>query len=351
MKLLTVFLSGLLITLNLIALDADHGVYYAEFKALKEAPETKSLFEQDVDGGSYTTQCNLLKYGSTTWFSQWNDWRRTLSLGNIKRQIMVGKKLSFIDSLLILELCDQNDDLIMVTHETMPALYDYVCSLSKDADIVTPFIFVTLREGFFSAFSRKIFAFKGSIVIGQQLLHDISDVELEALVAQEIGHIKYNHTNKAVAVVAGFIGLTGFTLGVVLPMLKEKDLMVHAHRVARCTAALSPLLLALFNKHFEEQADIFVSKVAEKSTGLVKFYERLQERDEARVAEFDEISTMLSDNSLNISSLLYIRLLALYYCAKAEHCVTGIYNKFAYPTHQERIDVAKKYLETQQEAA
>ena len=346
MKLSTVFLSGLLIATQLIASDASQGgVYYAEFKALKDAPKTTGLFKQDVDGGSHTTQCNLLSYQSKEFFSDWDGWRRALSLGNIKRQIMMGKELSFIDTVLIHQLCGQNDDLIIVTHETMPALYDYVCSLSKETKIATPLVFVTLREGFFSAFSRKILAFKGSIVIGQQLLHDISDTELEALVAQEIGHIKYNHMNKELAA-TGLIAVVASLASLV----KEPrgGIVINQTRLGCCLVALLPLVL-LFSKRFEKQADAFVSEEADKANGFINFYERLQQRDQARVTEFDEISTMLTDNSSEISVLLYLRLLAFYYMAKAEHCVTKVYNKFMYPTHQERINTAKAYL-AQQEA-
>ena len=34
--------------------------------------------------------------------------------------------------------------------------------------------------------------------------------------------------------------------------------------------------------------------------------------------------------------------------AKTERCIEEVYNKFAYPSHQKRIDAAKKYLAQQE---
>ena len=326
MKLSTIFLTGLFISSYLTISASNHGIYYSELKALKKTPEAKTLFEQDVDGSQHSTQDNLGMYnptfldnGERGLFSQWDTIRRTLSLGNIKRQITISKELSFIDSILIMGLCGQNDDLIIVTNQTMPALYNYVSSLAKKAKIPMPFLFISLKN--FSTSSRKVLAFRGSIVIGQQLLHDVSDEELEALVAQQIGHIKYDHTNK-------------------------KAIVNGAALVACIIPALSSLLVS---KQFAKEADMFASKVAGKANGLITFYERLEAKDQLRIAEYDEVSKMLTENAANIPMLSYLALITCYYMAKTERCVEEIYNKCAYPSHQERIDAAKKYL-AQQEA-
>ena len=326
MKLSTILLTGLFISSHLTISTGNHGIYYSELKAFKKAPETKALFEQDVDGSPCTTQDNLsvhnptfLDNGERGLFSQYDRMRRILSSGNIKRQIMLSKELSFIDSILIIGLCGKNDDLIIVTDKTMPALYNYVRSLSKKAKITMPFLFISLKN--FSTFSRKILGFRSSIVIGQQLLHDVSDEELEALIAQQIGHIKYNHSNKK-ALVNG-LGLL---------------------------ACLAPALSSLFvSKQFAQEADTFTSEVAGKANGLITFYERLETKDQLKMAEYDEVFKILEKNAVNIPMLSYFILIIGYYMATTEHCIEEIYNKFAYPSHRERIDAAKKYL-AQQEA-
>jgi Zn-dependent protease with chaperone function len=325
MKFSTIFLTALLISSHLTISTSNHGIYYNELKVFKRSSKTRALFEQDVEGSSCTTQHNLgiytptlLDSGERGLFSRWDTMIRTLSLGNIKRQITISKELSFIDSLLITKLCDPNDDLVIVTNETMPALYNYVSSLSKKAQITTPFLFISLKN--FSTFSRKILGFRSSIVIGQQLLHDVSDEELEALIAQQIGHIKYYHTNKKAMV-------NGITL------------------IAYIIPALSSLLVS---KQFAKQADMFASKVAGKANGLITFYERLKAKDQLIIAEYNEVSRMLTQNAANIPLLSYLILTIGYYMSKTEHYIEKTYNKWAYPSHQERIDAAKKYLAQQE---
>jgi hypothetical protein len=340
MKFSTVLLSGLLASSQFIVSVSSHSVYYEEFKALKNAPKTHMLFDQDVDGGSHTTQCNLEMYrpvGSNFedlaiygWLDQV---RRFIALGNIHRIIAMGKELSWFNHILQAGLCDINADLLIVTPETMPSLYDYVETLSKKAKIATPVVFVSLKQGFFKTFSRKMLMFTGSIVIGQQILHDVSDEELEALVAQQIGHIKYHHYNK------NFLLQAAAAYGVAhLVFSKEYENKFLTWFV------IPALTSVIMNKRFERQADTFACKQAGKSNGIIAFYERLQAKDHARAAEFGAVSHIIQENAAELPMLTYIGLMMNYYLAKAEHCVAGVYNQFAYPSSQARIHAAQKHI-------
>lgn len=351
MKFFKVVLSCLLVASPLMVSASEYSVYYEEFKALKNAPKTKVLFEQDVDGGSHTNQCNLEMYrpfsitpdniedlGS---FTNLDLTRRALSLGTIQRNIAMGKALSLFNQVLQIGLCDINADLIIVTPQTMPSLYNYVNTLSKKAKIQTPVVFISLKEGFFKTFSRKILMFAGSIVIGQRVLHDVSDEELEALVAQQVGHIKYNHYNQTYLLQAA-------ASWAVFNLVCDNNKSICNNRLFAwfIVPALTTLLIG---KRFEKQVDKFVCKHAGKSNGIIAFYERLQGIDQARAAEFDTISRTIKDNAANLPILTYIVLMMHYYFAKAEDCVTKVYNKFAYPSYQSRIDAANDFL-SQQEA-
>jgi len=341
-KICMALLAGLLVASQCVVSASDHSVYYEEFKALKKSPSTQLLFDEDIDGGSHTTQCNLEMYRPTFLdsedlgvFTLFDQCRRQLSLGSIQRNIAIGKELSLLDQFLQAGLCDINADLIIVTSETMPALYNYVESIAKKAKISTPVVFVSLKKGFFKAFSRKILMFTGSVVIGQELLHDVSDEELEALVAQQIGHIKYHHTNKMFLLKAAAACCVYYAL--------NKDMGLYNNRLLKwfIIPALSSLIVS---KRFEKHADMFACNGAGKSNGLIKFYERLQEKDKVRAAEFGVLSHVIQENAADLSMLTYINLMAQYYLAKIEHSATETYNKFAYPSHQARIDSAKKYL-------
>lgn len=342
MKLFRILLSGLLISSQFVSADS-HSIYYQEFKALKNNPTTSILFDEELDGGSYTNQCNLEMYrpwmGDIGYFAQADQLRRALSLGAINRDIATAKQLSFFKLLLQRGLSDADADLIIVTPETMPALYDYVADIAQKANIATPVVFISLKQGLFKTFSRKICMFTGSMVIGQQLLHDVSQEELEALVAQEIGRIKHNHTNKKF--VLDIAVMTAFLMAV-----KENKTIFKSKFIGYfMVPALSYLILG---KWFEKQADTFASEVAKKADGLIKFYQRLQMRDQARDAGFDTAFRTINENATQMSMLAYICIMMNYYLAKAEVCAAKLYNKYAYPSHEERIAAAQQYL--QQEA-
>ncbi len=353
MNICKVVLSGLLIT-SYVSADSN-GIYSGEFKAFKATPENKLLFNQERSGGSHTNQCNINSYKSLlieddlSFFATMNAMRRDFALGSFEREIASAKELSLINFLLQTGLSESNSDLIIVTSKNMPVLYNYVDSISKKAEIATPVIFVSLKKDFFKSFSRKILTFTGSIVIGQELLQNLSDEELEAVVAQEIGHIKYNHTNKTFLLHATALGSFMYAVKMLLKSKKpgclvgDMNVLVSESVKILVVPALASLLVS---KRFAKQADLFASE-AGKSNGLINFYERLQARDQLRDEEFDAIIESLQKNSAEIPMLLYAGFFIFYYVAKAEDYVAKIYNKFAYPSHQERIEAAKEYLQQQ----
>ncbi|HLJ31142.1 MAG TPA: hypothetical protein VKU36_01780 [Candidatus Babeliales bacterium] len=350
-----VFLSGVLIASSFVSATSNYGVYYNELKALQENPTTKGLFEQDLDGGSCSTQCNLEDYRPLLMdmsghglFSLLIDMRKALSLGTFQRRIMEGKKLSFISCLLQTGLSGpSNADLIIVTSDTMPALYNYIDSLAKKSAVKTPVVFISLKKGFFKSFSRKICMFTGSMVIGQQMLEDLSDEAIEAAVARNIASIKYNHSNKKFVLnIAMGAALSGITVQLFLSQNDvNKWISLFTAYLTYSWFAVPALSSLIVGKRFARHVDAFACKEADRAKGLIELYECLQERDQTRAAGFDKISNMLGENAADISLLVYFGLLVHYYMAKAEHCVVGTYNKFAYPSYEQRIEETKKYLQ------
>lgn len=363
MNMRSVILFGLSIA-SYVSAD-NHGVYSSEFKAFKTAPENQLLLNQERSGGSHTNQCNIDAYRSlvfeddqsSEFFTTMNLMRQDFALGAIQREIVMAKELSLMGFLLQTGLSGHNSDLIIVTSENMPALYNYVDSISKKSNIATPVVFVSLKKDFFKSFSRKVLMFTGSIVIGQELLQNLSDEELEAVVAQEIGHIKYNHSNKSFLLQAAALGsFMYFVVNKMSSKAKNLDLStVNLQSVGAnllCNELVKifvvPALVSLLvSKRFAQQVDLFASEVG-KSNGLINFYERLQTRDQLRVEEFDAISDSLQKNAAEMPMLLYAGFCIFYYMAKTEDYVAGIYNKFAYPSHQERIAAAQQYLASQE---
>ena len=158
---LQIFLLSTLFTLShLMSASVNQGVYYGELKALKARPDSKMIFDKDADG----------------------------DLRKIHRDIPIYKNLSFFHQ-LIRRGC-LGFDVIIVTYDTMPSLYGYIESICKLANVAVPTIFITRKEVFFNAFAQKLLMSTGAFVIGQKLLKESSDQEVEAIVAHEIGHIR-----------------------------------------------------------------------------------------------------------------------------------------------------------------
>ncbi|MGB8467549.1 MAG: M48 family metalloprotease, partial [Candidatus Babeliales bacterium] len=120
------------------------------------------------------------------------------SLQYLQRDIYNYSKLTFAQRLI--RFIFLAFDTIVVTPETMPALYAYTQKVCDAAHIPMPVIFLTRENTLYNAAAQKLFLSTGGIIIGQELLNDVTDDELEAIIAHEIGHIKHNHINKHMAI-------------------------------------------------------------------------------------------------------------------------------------------------------
>lgn len=343
-------LSGLLITSTFVAFADKHGIYYSELKAFKKAPATKEMFDEDALFELSAIQRDITTYKNLTWFQRW-------------------VRKSFLEC-----------DVIIVTSETLPTLYAYVDGICKKANIITPTIFVTRQNGFFNAAAQKLLMSSGAIIIGQKLMHDISDEALEAVLAHEIGHIKYNHGNKTLALVVGSLVLfpilfKQFKLdkefNAIMAMLKliDENKLVSPQdawnifakvntfrtKVVLLLAGVLTLPSLFINKRFEKEADEFACKDNDKSKGLIEYFELTLQKEELREEEFVAIYNLLQENKVDLSLWSNMTLGLRYYMAKVGHFYNKAhkyiyYNTFlgAHPSPKARIEAAKKYL--QQEA-
>jgi Zn-dependent protease with chaperone function len=350
-KVSKVFLSGLFIASSFVSATSNHGVYYSELKAFKKAAATKEMFDEDAHP----------------------------ELARIQRDTLICSNLTFIQRFVRSGLFEL--DLVLVTPHTLPKLYEYVDGVCKKAHIVTPTIFITRdKYGFFNAFAEKLLMSTGAIVIGQKLMRETSDNALEAVLAHEVGHIKYNHGNKKLA-----LGLGSLLLYLILfKLLLDKDFTkikqqindifsnhrvtsedvvelmrkVQTFQVKRKLLSFGISLVPAFiiNKRFEKEADEFACKDNGKSKGLIEFCELILQKEELREEEFATIYKLLQDNKADLSFIsYYFNLIIRYYSSRIGHLYNNIreyvyHHTFlgAYPSPEARIEAAKKYL--QQEA-
>ncbi len=316
MKLCRVLLSGLLITSSFISSASSHGIYYTELEVLRNAPSTKQIFDEDAHSGLSKIHCDIL----------------------------TDKELSFFQRLI--RGAFLGCDVVIVTSETMPVLYAYVDGICQKAEIVTPTIFVTRQDGFFNAFAQKLLVSTGGILIGQKLLHDLTDDAIEAVVAHEIGHIKHNHVNKMLALsVVDWIAYY-----VMLEAMSVKG-QPSGSEVLFAWVASSFVSLLIINKRFEKEADEFACKDNGKAKGIVEMFELILKKDELREEEFVAVGELLQQNWSQLSFYDNTMLGLRYSLAKFGHNFTKAYkhiyhNTFlgAHPSPEARIAAAKEYL-------
>lgn len=336
------------------AVDGNHGRYYAELQALKEAPETKMMFDEDTLD----------------------------SLGNIQSNIMSCKKLTVFQQLI--RYVFFAGDVFLVTPETMPEFHEYVEGVCKKANIDVPTIFITrkklvdpafftemarlgtiltggIQQGMMYALAQKLLVSSGAVIIEQKFLQELSDEGLEAVVTHEIGHIKHNHIYKSLAlgiVVTYLVKLamaqSGISDTITLPV-GEQVVNVHTKDIA--TGLLVWGIIALIiNKRFEKQADEFAYADNGKANGIIEVCELFLKKEQIREEEFVVVYNLLQANRASLPSLNYYSLLAYYYMEKCFHKIEK-FKKFIrhetfwglHPSDQARIAAAREYLAQQQQ--
>ncbi len=291
---------SLAISLSINAGVMSAGVYKQEYKALKEG-SYKFIFDKYVNGSLKDIQRDIHNYGELSYGERWH---RTLFLA-------IGG--------------------LVITSETMPKLYGYVDTMCKEQKIKTPTIFILPREGFFNAMAQKLLGeTTGGIIIGQDLVLESSDEELEAIVAHEIGHIKHDHVRKNVltAVSLGLVSYAGFYMlgkkyGLVKDQFYYSELTEQEaiRNVISFLAAVTGGILSklVIGKRFEREADEFAYKTMGKGKGLAQFFENLQQKDKQRDIDFDDTYALLQDKKSNIDFFGSANLNLRYHWAKMWH--------------------------------
>lgn len=234
---------------------------------------------------------------------------------------------------------------VVVTQESMPKLYTYIDSLCAQNNIPMPAVFVTLNSKYFNAFACKILTSYGGIVIGQDILNQCSEEEIEAVVAHEIGHIKHNHINKNLSVAL---------LSFIITICVSKKMNIGKNLLSGyiLKTSIDSLIAALIvGKKFEKEADTFACDRAKKAAGLIAFFKRLEQKEQKEGADFDCLKADLLASKDIMRESDYRALWLDYYLAKGIHLgskgLGWIYHNTPFgphPSHLDRIAMAQEYL-------
>lgn len=301
-----------------------HNKYWEEFKQFRESPSHKLVFDREV----------------------------STSVRDIARSLENAKKVGYWERFMrpVIAMVDG----VVITAETMPSLYAYIDSLCKTHDISTPTITVTQDKGIFNAAAQKILMTTGAIFIGQDLIKESTDAELEAVIAHEIGHIKHNHVNKMLGVsmasLASYVALAKY--GYINYSSIKDPYNTWAHLLTYDYFAWF-VRAAVIGKKFEREADAFAGS-AGKAEGLIGFFEVLERKTQKHDADFDEIYTALENAKGKVAEGDLNGLWYRYYMAKMGHTIGRGYQWFyhntpfgPHPSNEERIASAKAILAKQ----
>lgn len=314
-------------------------VYIEELNNFKNSPDYQLIFKdnQDTHPLLQVTERNLVNY----------------------------KQLSSLQRLIYSAFLAL--DTIVITPDTMPQLYAFIDDICAKAKIKTPVVFLTREKGFFNAAAQKLLMSTGAVVIGQKLLLETSQEELEAVICHEIGHLKHNHSNKHTAIALSTLLVAGASsyylskqalgradidpaLEWMRPLLQLMPYVV-AGKIASLAVALIPPFI--INKRFEKEADEF-AKTMGKSAGLIAFFKRLQAKQASLDHDFEHTRGMLDANKNNLSWSDYLELSASYYLTKWHNkAYTWLYYNTSlgqHPSPEARIQEVQDYVASQPHA-
>lgn len=315
-----------LVSVSLKSAEQNTQNYRQEFKVFKKSSDYKTIFDSESPA----------------------------SLKGIQRDLENFKELSFLQRLVHMGFLSA--DTVIITPVMMPTFYAYIDGLCKQTGIKTPVIFITTGEGFFNAAATKLLMSSGAIIIGQKLLLEISDQELEAVLAHEIGHIKFNHINK--------ILLTSVPLTIAAYVVAFKYLINphdnFASQLAKIYYSLltsSVITALIINKRFEKQADQFACET-QHAQGIIGFFETILKKDTSREECFIQTYDKLLNDKTKLSYRDYLVLRLRYGLARTGDMLDRGF-KFVYyntplgahPSPEVRIEAAQEYLQSQLEIA
>lgn len=301
-----------------------------------------SLWMTEIAAEKYKTELKKARKESLVAFAF--DKHSDPLLADIRKDIHNYKELSFMQRLALFPI--MGIDVIVVTKDLMPDMYCYVEALCADHGVAMPTIFITRGKNFFNALAVKLLMSVGGITIGQELINECSDEEIEAIIAHEIGHIKYEHANKKlfISVLSTCIS---YWIAYKITPCREWSTKRLAHFIF-----IDDLIHALLiGKRFEREADLFATRNAGKAAGIVSFFQKIQQKEKKTDKDRAMIYALLAASHNDIDFVDYYSLWRDYYLTAGIHHLQKAYkwmyhNTFfgAHPSPTERIAAAQRQL-------
>ena len=225
--------------------------------------------------------------------------------------------------------------------EDFPKLHKFVEDLCLKHNIEKPCIIVYPDIIEVNASAYQLFNQKGVITIYGGLIFSMNDEELEAVLAHEIGHIKYNHINKKMMIHFGSL-ISSYKL--IKTCLKseifDKSWQNKSFITLITANIISRLITIQIMRKYETQADEF-SHVNGHANGLKSFLTKTDIKKIIR-NECEKLENIIQNNTdPELNNAYQNALRNLNNIARSIPIMEFVDE---HPTHEERIKSAQEYL-------
>lgn len=228
------------------------GVYWQEFETLKKDPAYVLVFDRNLLPGAR----------------------------EVAKSIVNGQYAAYPSVLRWMTL---KDGAMLVHAKSMPKLYDYVSALCHERNIKPMLILILPDEG-----NSDIVSNEGMIMLGHDVLRECTDEELEAVIAREIGRVEHRQVSAIRALDWVCIGLLFY--------------LYQRNALTGMQALLAWYFICpghLLGEKLEWEADNFACKELNKSKGLMRFFQRLQDKEDKANNHFAMVREMIENGQGN----------------------------------------------------
>ena len=190
--------------------------------------------------------------------------------------------------------------LILLNEHQAPLLHTTVQKLCDKLKIPKPALFLSGDPELFNAYASSLCDNLSLLVIGEKLLHALSEEELESLFAHELTHIKKSHVPKMLA-------YSGISLAATIFIIKKfcfpsnnkktenpgvtQTFITTPGGILLTIAGVSlgsELLQQILSRYFEKEADLTSIEITDNPEGFVNMIQKLEDNCQEKFDSYNK---------------------------------------------------------------
>ncbi|MBY0353876.1 M48 family metalloprotease [Candidatus Babeliales bacterium] len=190
--------------------------------------------------------------------------------------------------------------LVFLSATQAPKLHELVGNLAKAMGINKPAIFIARDKKLFNACASSLTPNASLMIIGEKLLNDLSETELQSVLAHELAHVKNNHIPKQLCCSLGILvgsGLAWYYLFInnkkesetSAPKGTEKKISNLLPKITFIATFIAVQLLMLkLSRTFEEEADTDAIRITNNPHGFIDMISKLENHVKEEFNKFEK---------------------------------------------------------------